>query len=61
MVRRLCAESNVISFDLVELHPALDPTYATTVNSAHIVKACLTGLAMRAKGLIDPHYLSPVS
>jgi arginase len=61
IVRRLCAESNVISFDLVELHPALDPTYATTVNSAHIVKACLTGLAMREKGLTDPHYLSPIS
>ena len=61
IVRRLCAESNVISFDLVELHPALDPTYATTSNSAHIVKACLTGLAMREKGLTDPHYLSPVS
>jgi len=61
IVRRLCSESNVISFDLVELHPALDPTYATTLNSVHIVKACLTGLAMREKGLTDPHYLSPVS
>ncbi len=61
IVRRLCAESNVVSFDLVELHPALDPTYMTTMNSAHIVKACLTGLAMREKGLTDPHYLSPIS
>ena len=61
IVRRLCAESNVVSFDLVELHPALDPTYATTLNSAHIVKACLTGLAMREKGLDGRHYLSPVS
>ena len=43
IVRRLCAESNVVGFDLVELHPALDPTYRTTLNSAHIVKACLTG------------------
>lgn len=61
IVRRLCAESNVISFDLVELHPGLDPTYATTLNSAYIVKACLTGLAMREKGLTAEHYLSPVS
>lgn len=61
IVRRLCAESNVVSFDLVELHPALDPTYATTLNSAHIVKACLTGLAMREKGFDGKHYLSPVS
>jgi len=61
IVRRLCAEANVVGFELVELHPALDPTYATTVNSAHIVKACLVGLAMNKKGLTDPHYLSPIA
>jgi agmatinase len=61
VVRRLCAEANVVGFDLVELHPALDPTYATTLNSAHIVKACLTGLAMREEGFTGKHYLSPVS
>ena len=31
IVRRLCAESNVVGFDLVELHPALDPTFKTTL------------------------------
>ncbi|MEO0438361.1 MAG: agmatinase family protein [Pseudomonadota bacterium] len=61
IVRRLCAEANVVGFDLVELHPALDPTYATTLNSAFVVKACLTGLAMREKGLDAKHYLSPLS
>lgn len=61
IVRRLCAESNVVGFDLVELHPALDPTYKTTLNSAHIIKACLTGLAMNKKGLTAEHYLSPLS
>lgn len=61
IVRRLCAESNVVGFDLVELHPALDPTYKTTLNSAHIVKACLVGLAMNRKGLTAVHYLSPLS
>jgi agmatinase len=61
IVRRLCAESNVVGFDLVELHPALDPTYKTTLNSAHIVKACLTGLAMNKEGLTAKHYLSPLS
>ena len=39
----------VVGFDLVELHPALDPTYKTTLNSAHIVKACLTGIATKAE------------
>ena len=61
IVRRLCAESNVVGFDLVELHPALDPTYKTTLNSAHIVKACLTGLAMNREGIDEAHYLSPLS
>lgn len=61
IVRRLCAESSVVGFDLIELHPALDPTYMTTLNSAHILKACLTGLAMRKEGFTDKHYLSPVA
>ena len=61
IVRRLCAESNVVGFDLVEFHPALDPTYTTSLNSAHIVHACLTGLAMEKEGLTEKHYLSPLS
>ncbi|MEM7001735.1 MAG: agmatinase family protein [Pseudomonadota bacterium] len=61
IVRRLCAESKVVGFELVELHPALDPTYQTTLNSAHIVKACLTGLAMRKQELTAKRYLSPVA
>jgi agmatinase len=61
VVRRLCAESNVVGFDLVELHPALDPTYKTSLNSVHILKACLTGLAMNREGLTAKHYLSPTS
>jgi len=61
IVRRLCAESNVVSFDLVEFHPALDPTYKSALNSAHIVKACLTGLAMNREGKSGPYYLSPLA
>jgi agmatinase len=61
IVRRLCAESNVVGFDLVELHPALDPTYKTTLNSSYIVKACLTGLALNREGRTATHYLSPVA
>ena len=58
IVRRLCAEANVVGFDLVELHPALDLTYQTTLN--YIIKACITGLAMREEGL-DASHPSPVS
>lgn len=61
IVRRLCAESNVVGFDLVELHPALDPTYRTTLNSSYIVHACLTGLALNRKGMTAVNYWSPLS
>jgi hypothetical protein len=53
--------ADVVGFDLVELHPALDPTYRSTQNSVFIMKACITGLAMRKEGLTEKHYLSPVS
>lgn len=61
IIRRLCAESEVVSFDLVEIAPALDPTYVTTLHSAAIAKACLTGVAMRKMGLTEAHYLNPVT
>lgn len=61
IVRRLCAESNVIGFELVELAPGLDPTYVSALNANRIIRECLTGIAMRKKGLTEPHYLSPLT
>ena len=61
VVRRLCSEANVVGFDLVELHPGLDKTYTTTLNSTYIIKACLTGIAMNREGKTGPHYLSPLA
>lgn len=61
IVRRLCAESNVIGFELVELSPHMDPTYVSALNANRIVRACLTGMAMRKLGLTDPNYLSPLT
>lgn len=61
IVRRLCAESNVIGFDLVELAPERDPTYVSTMNANQIVRECLTGIAMRKKGITEAHYLSPLT
>ena len=51
IVRRLCSKANVVGFDLVELHPALDPNYLTTQNSVYIINACLPGLAMRKEAV----------
>ena len=61
LVRRLCAETNVIGFDLVELLPYRDPGYTTVMNSNRLLRECLVGLAMRKKGLTEEWYLSPLT
>ncbi len=61
IIRRLCAETDLVGFELVELDPTVDPTYVSAQNSAYIVHACLTGIAMRRQGITQPHYLSPLS
>ena len=61
ILRRLCAESNVIGFELVELAPMLDPTYVSAMNANRLIRECMTGVAMRKQGLTDPHYLSPLT
>lgn len=61
ILRRLCAESNVVGFDLVELAPKLDSSYRSALNGNSLMFACLTGIAMREKGLTDPHYMSPLT
>jgi agmatinase len=61
IMRRLCAENNVVGMDIVEVAPYLDTSYKTALNSDFLVNACLAGIAMRKKGLTQPHWLSPLS
>ncbi|GGE07230.1 hypothetical protein GCM10011529_12030 [Polymorphobacter glacialis] len=61
IVRRLCAETNVIGFELVETNPLVDPGYTSALNANRILRECLTGLAMRKRGLTSEHYLSPLT
>jgi agmatinase len=61
ILRRLCAESNVVGFELVELSPMLDPTYVSALNANRLIKECMTGIAMRKKGITEKHYLSPLT
>jgi agmatinase len=62
IIRRLCAETNVVGFDLIEVAPVLDESnYVTALNSNAIMHACLTGIAMRRKGITEPNYLSPLA
>ncbi|WP_395175118.1 agmatinase family protein [Roseibium alexandrii] len=61
IIRRLCAESNVVGFEVVELAPELDPTYVSALNANRVIRECLTGIAMRKKGISEPDYKSPLT
>jgi agmatinase len=61
LIRRLCAESNVVGFELVELLPYRVPGYETVLNSERIVRECLVGITLRKKGITDKAYLAPLT
>ena len=61
IVRGLCAEKQIVGFELVELNPLVDPGYTSAQNANRILAECLTGIAMRKKGITDPKYLSPLT
>lgn len=61
IVRRLCAENDLVGFEIVEVAPLLDPTYRTAMNANFIVHACLTGVAMRREGITQLGFLSDLT
>jgi agmatinase len=61
LLRRLCAESNVIGIDVLELAPERDPGYTTVHNTNRLVRECMVGIGLRKKGITDPDYLSPLT
>ena len=61
LIRRLCAESNVVGFELVELLPYRVSGYETVLNSERIVRECLVGITMRKKGITDKAYFAPLT
>ena len=61
IVRRLCAENELVGFEIVELAPVLDSTYRSALNANFIMHACLTGVAMRKLGITQPGYLSELT
>ena len=58
LMRRLCAENQVVGVEIVEIRPDSDPGYTTLLNSKALLRQCLNGLAMRKAGLPD-NYLHP--
>ncbi len=61
LLRRLCAETEIAGFELMDLAPMLDLSYVSTLNANHMLNACLAGVAMRRSGLVADHYLDPMS
>lgn len=61
LLRRLGAETNLVGVELVEVNPLVDPTYVTPLVANRCAREILTGIAMRKKGLTEPHYLAPES
>jgi len=47
MIRRICAETKVVGFDLLDAAPILDTTYTSTLSANYILHACLGGIAKR--------------
>ena len=58
LMRRLCAETNLVGIEIVEIRPDSDPGYTTMLNAKAILRQCLNGLAVRKKGL-PAGYLNP--
>ena len=50
-----------MGFDLVEYAPDRDPGYVTGLIANRLLRECLTGVAMRKKGIADENYLSPLT
>ena len=60
MMRRLCAENDVVGVEIVELKPDADVGYNSVHNAKAVLRQCLNGMAMRKKGLTEEGYLHPV-
>jgi agmatinase len=61
IVRRLCAETKLVGFDIVELAPALDSTYVSALNANSLMFACMTGIAMHKEGITEKGFISELS
>lgn len=60
LIRNLCAQRDVVGMDMVEVAPLLDPGYTTTLVANRIIKECLTGIALRRRGITQRNYLHPL-
>lgn len=60
-LRRVCAETNVVGFEMLGVTPYLDLSYRTALSANQLMHACLTGIAMRKEGITQSDYLDPMA
>lgn len=58
-IRRLCHETPVVGFEVVEVAPHLDPGYTTAMYARRAILEALTGIAQRKLGIREKNYLDP--
>jgi len=61
LVRRLCAETQLIGFEMLDLAPMMDFSHISALNSTAMFNACLSGMALRKLGIYEENYLAPIS
>ena len=54
-IRAVCADKEIVGFEVTDLAPALDPTRVSTLNAGALINACLNGIAVRRSGLDSEH------
>jgi agmatinase len=59
-IRRICHETPVVGFEVVEVAPHLDPGYTTAMYARRAILEALTGIAQRKLGITEKNYLDPV-
>lgn len=61
LLRRLCAETQIAGFEIMDLAPMLDLSYVSAMNANYMMNACLSGVAMRKLDLTEDNYLDPMT
>jgi agmatinase len=60
-LRRLCAETQVVGFGILDVNPYLDLSYQTPLNANSVMHACLSGIALQKTGITKDGYLSDMT
>jgi len=61
LVRRLCAETHLAGFEILDLAPMMDFSHISALNTTAMFNACLSGMAMRKLGIVQNNWLAPIA